>query len=166
MIRRSRGTLLVLVLALVGLAVPAAAETLFVRSKGAVLKAEPKGSAAKVKDLSIGTAVSVLGREKSWVKVDVGGSQGWVHKFKLSEDEPDTGDSVLAGLGGSRGDYVAEADSGRGARGLDETAEEYAGREKISPSVISSVKRMEQVKVSDRAIDNFLKAGKLGDYVE
>lgn len=153
---------------LLGLGGIARAETLYVRAEGVTLRAAADASAADVAPVARGTELTVVSRDGSWIQVQAAGKTGWVHKLKVSAEKPDTGGSVLAnlGAGGSRNDYVKEAESGRAARGLSPMAEKYAQAKAISPESVAAVKRMEQVAISKKEIEGFLKEGKLGEYAE
>jgi len=144
--------------ALLVFATAAHAETLYVRSEDASLKASADADAAEVATLARGTELTVVSRDGSWVQVQAGGKSGWIHKLKVSSDKPDSGSSVLDGLGGgNRGNYAQEAESGRAARGLSPMAEKYAQNKALSPESIASVKRMEQVVVTKKEVQGFLK---------
>jgi uncharacterized protein YgiM (DUF1202 family) len=154
-----------LAVALFGTVSPARAETLYVRSEDVTLRAAADASAAEVGPVARGTELTVVSRDGSWIQVQAGGKSGWIHKLKTSADKPESGDSALASLGGgSRDSYVKEAESGRAARGLSPMAEQYAQNKALSPESIAAVKRMEQVVISKKEIDGFLKEGKLGEY--
>jgi len=60
----------------------------YVQSKLAVMYAQPKFSAKKIRKLELGIAVEVLEREKSWVKIRFQDSQGWVANMVLDSNKP------------------------------------------------------------------------------
>ena len=150
---------------LLGAASQARAETLYVRSEDATLRSAADAGASEVGPVARGTELTVVSRDGSWIQVQAGGKSGWIHKLKTAADKPDTGGGALASLGGgSRDSYVKEAESGRAARGLSPMAEKYAQNKALSPESIAAVKRMEQVVISKKEIEGFLKEGKLGEY--
>lgn len=149
-----------------GAASPARAETLYVRAEDATLRSAADAGAAEIGPVARGTELTVVSREGSWIQVQAAGKTGWIHKLKTATEKPDTSGSALASLGaaGSRDSYVKEAESGRAARGLSPMAEKYAQNKALSPESIAAVKRMEQVVISKKEIEGFLKEGKLGEY--
>ena len=157
------------------LSVGFAATTLYVTSDGAELKSESSSSSSTVAALKRGSALTLLSEEGRWYNVTTENNQtGWIYRGKVSEEEPEIENieadegglgGLLGGLSGS--DINADAaDSSRSIRGLSPEAKEYAnatGTPQQSQDALDSVIAR---KVSDKDIDQFLKAGKVGEYAE
>ncbi len=96
-----------------------------------------------------------------------GGKEGWVFKFKLTEESP-SGDSgggdALDVLGGKQQIAARESGSGSSIRGLSPISEKNAQSKGISAENIQAVKQMESVKINPQELDKFLKEGRLGEY--
>ncbi len=145
--------------------VEARAETMYVKSPTAELKSSTSANAQILAQFSRGTSLNVILKQGNWIQVQTGGKKGWVYKFKLSPTKPSGGDNLLAGLGGG-GASAREGSSAASIRGLSPTSEKYAGRANIQPQHVEMVKHMESMKVSQNQVQEFLKAGKLGEYQE
>lgn len=157
------------------LSVGFAGTTLYVTSDGAELKSESSSSSPTVAELKRGSALTLLSAEGRWYQVTTENNQsGWIYRGKVSEEEPEIEDleddegglgGLLGGLSGS--DINADAaDSSRSIRGLSPEAKEYAhatGTPQQSQDALDSVISRT---VSDSEIDQFLKAGKVGEYAE
>jgi hypothetical protein len=160
------------------LATPALAqEKLFVASEGAKLKADKTASSDTVAELPVGTALTVLGQEDSWYKVSTGssggGKSGWIYRGKVAASPPEAskqgGDNLFSG-GGSSAIMVSEADSARSVRGLNESeqqAAKAAGRPARPLSDYkSALDKVLAERVDKKELENFLKAGRIGEYAK
>ncbi|MBU1230109.1 MAG: SH3 domain-containing protein [Proteobacteria bacterium] len=170
-----RMTTLFASLACLGLfALPALAQdTLFVASEGAKLKADKSASADTVAELPVGTQLKVAGQEESWYKVTAGGNSGWIYRGKVSATAPEAsrqgGDNLFGGAGSST-IMVSEADSARSMRGLNESEQEAAKAAGRQPRPLADYKlaldRVLGQKVEKKELENFLKAGRIGEYAK
>jgi uncharacterized protein YgiM (DUF1202 family) len=156
------------------LAAPAMAQSkLYVSSEGAKLKADKSASSDTVAELPVGTALAVQGQEDSWYRVSAGGASGWIYRGKVSETPPEPskqgGDNLFGG-GGSSAIMVSEADSARSMRGLNESEQEAAKAAGRPARPLSEYKKaLDSVlaqKVSKKELENFLKAGHIGEYAK
>ncbi|MFH1262458.1 MAG: SH3 domain-containing protein, partial [Pseudomonadota bacterium] len=129
----------------------------------AELKSSTAANAQVLAQLSKGTAVNVVSKQGNWVQGSAAGKTGWVYKFKLATSKPSDGGTLLAGLGGG-GASAREGSTASSLRGLSPTSEKYAGRASIGPAQVAMVKHMESIKVSKAEVEQFLKAGKLGEF--
>ena len=154
-----------------------AAQTLWVTSESADLKAERSIASDTIAVLDRGAELSVQTFESRWYQVKTAdGKTGWVYRGKVSETEPDVSDAgkkdgdggiggLLGGLGGSSVE-TNTADSARSIRGLSPEAEAYAkktGTPKQSQEALDQVLSMS---ISNNDIETFLKNGKIGEYAE
>ena len=156
------------------LAAPALAQDkLFVSSEGAKLKADKSASSDTLAELPVGTALSVLGQEESWYKVSAAGKSGWIYRGKVSTTAPEPskqgGDNLFGGAGSST-IMVSEADSARSMRGLSDSEQQAAREAGRAPRPLSDYKNaLDQVlagKVDKKELENFLKAGHIGEYAK
>ncbi|MDO9082025.1 MAG: SH3 domain-containing protein [Humidesulfovibrio sp.] len=153
-------------------ALPALAQDkLYVASEGAKLKADKSASSDTVAELAVGTELRVAGSEESWYKVTAGGNSGWIYRGKVAASPPEAsrqgGDNLFGGAGGSA-ITVSEADSARSMRGLSEQeAAKTAGR---PPRPLAEYKQaLDKIlaeKVDRKELENFLKAGRIGEYAK
>ncbi|MDP2848638.1 MAG: SH3 domain-containing protein [Humidesulfovibrio sp.] len=156
------------------LAAPALAqEKLYVASEGAKLKADKSASSDTVAELPVGTALSVQGQEESWYKVSTGGKTGWIYRGKVAATPPEAskqgGDNLFGGAGSST-IMVSEADSARSMRGLNASEQEAAKAAGRPVRPLSDYKqaldRVLAEKVDKKELENFLKAGRIGEYAK
>ena len=71
------------------------ADIAFVRSFQVFSLEQPKMGSKKLQKLVRGTQVTILAKQKSWVKVRVGTTKGWIYKFALSKKAPRNRVSLL-----------------------------------------------------------------------
>lgn len=146
---------------------------LFVASEGAKLKADKSASSDTVAELPVGTALAVQGQEESWYKVSAGGKSGWIYRGKVATSPPEAarqGGDNLFGSAGSSNIMVSEADSARSMRGLNESEQEAARAAGRAPRPLSEYKaaldKVLATKTDKRELENFLKAGRIGEYAK
>jgi uncharacterized protein YgiM (DUF1202 family) len=146
------------------------AESLWVTSEGAKLKADPSASAETLSELPVGTELTLLSSENRWYRVrTVSKREGWIYRGKVSDAPPqkeaqDTGD-LFAGFQTS-GITADEAQTSRSIRGLSKETEAYA-RERGTPEAYK--KALDQVlaeAVTANELDIFLRNGKIGEYAQ
>lgn len=156
------------------LAAPALAQDkLYVASEGAKLKADKSASSDTVAELPVGTPLSVQGQEESWYKVTAGGQSGWIYRGKVAATPPEAskqgGDNLFGGAGSST-IMVSEADSARSMRGLNASEQDAAKAAGRAPRPLSEYKQaLDKVlaeKVDKKELENFLKAGRIGEYAK
>jgi uncharacterized protein YgiM (DUF1202 family) len=142
------------------------AETLYVTSKSANVRAGKTSRDAITDTVHYGDAVESVRQENDWFEVKTkNGVQGWVHTTKLSNSPPTKGqDSILPGmpLPPRASPPIVTA----GARGLDKVAEGYAEGSGISPQSRAAVDKMTSYQVDDKRVETFLREGGLGDYAK
>ncbi|MBI4383225.1 MAG: SH3 domain-containing protein [Nitrospinae bacterium] len=144
------------------------AETLYAKTDGTKVMDQESAQSQVVAVLNQGSAVEVTQKGGKFFKVKLsGGKEGWVFKFKLTEESP-SGDSgggdALDVLGGKQQIAARESGSGSSIRGLSPISEKNAQSKGISPVNIQAVKQMESFKATPQELDKFLKEGRLGEY--
>jgi len=145
------------------------AETLYVKKSGTKLQAADSAKSEVIAKLGQGTPVKVIKKLKRFYQVsEPSGKKGWVFKFKLTSKAPASsgggGGGVLDALGGRQKIAARESSSGSSIRGLSPMSEKHAKSKGISEEDIQAVKQMETFHVDPEKMDEFLKAGRLGEY--
>jgi uncharacterized protein YgiM (DUF1202 family) len=153
-----------------------AAQTLYVTSEDATLKADSSSSSATIMELKRGTELTVVAKDGRWYSVATPtGKKGWIYRGKVSEEPPemegmeedeDEGvGGLLGGLSGS--DINADAaDSSRSIRGLSPEAKEYADATGSPKEIRNALDAVIARPTTDNEIDRFLQEGKIGEYAE
>ena len=164
--------LFVVFLTMVGLYVApvCGAESLWVTSEGAKLKADSSASSRTVSNLVIGTKLTVLESQSRWYRVQtVSGEEGWIYRGKVSDAPPekeaeDTG-NLFAGLQGSN-ISADEAQTSRSIRGLSKETEQYAKKQGTPKAYQEALDQVLAIRVTPQEIDVFLRNGKIGEYAQ
>lgn len=142
-----------------------AGENLYVRAAGTELKQTAGPGGTTLTKLDIGAKCDVVEKSGNWVKCKVEVKKkpmvGFVFAPKLSKDKPDK-----ERMGGKQVAAASEQDTAQALRGLSATAEKHAARSKAKPEDVAAVKAMEELKVPEAEIAQFLREGKLGEYQE
>jgi len=141
---------------------------MWVTSDKARLKPKPKASSTTLSTVPVGSKVSVLESEKRWYRVrTTSGEKGWMYRGKLSDTPPaketEESDNLFSSMQSSS-ISADEAQTSRSIRGLSKETEQYA-QQRGTPEVYK--KALDQVlaiRITDKEIDVFLKAGKIGEY--
>jgi len=149
-------------------AVPALAETMYVKSAKTKMTAEASARSKSLGYLSAGQAVNVVAKEGKFIKVSVGGKTGYIFKFKLTSSAPSGGGGGggLDALTGNQKMAAAESSSGSSIRGLSPISENYAKGHGISADHVASVKQMESLSFSSSQVEAFQEQGELGPYAK
>jgi len=145
-----------------------AAGAMWVASENATLKSEPKASANTLSTVAVGTKVSVLESSDRWYRIRTSaGEEGWMYRGKLSDSPPSKETEASGNLFSSMQSSSISADeaqTSRSIRGLSKETEQYA-RQRGTPEVYK--KALDQVlaiRITDKEVDVFLRAGKIGEY--
>lgn len=143
-------------------------ETLYVVAKSAQLRSGKTSLDPVVASLKLGESLNVVKRDERWLQVrTTKGVQGWIYIKHVSESKPAGGDNELAALGkGFRRTEASSVTASAGARGLDKTSEGYASKSGITQQQREAVDRMTAYKIPDEDLQEFMKAGRLGEYAE
>lgn len=123
-------------------------------------------SAKVVAKLKQGQAVEVVGKERRHYKVRVAGQVGWVYYNKLAEEKPEDVAALLAGAPAGGAIELSELEAGGALRGLSPMAEGYAASRNIPAWAVQAVEQMQALKVTVEELDEFMKAGGLGEFGE
>lgn len=143
--------------------------TLWVSSEGAQLKSDNTAMSDTVKTLPIGMEVSVLKSSDRWHYIRTpGGEEGWIYRGRLSDTPPEMeaegqGEDLFAGLGGS-GIGSDEASTSRSIRGLSKETETYADHQNTPAKYRQALDRVLTMTISEKELQEFLKAGRIGEY--
>jgi uncharacterized protein YgiM (DUF1202 family) len=165
-VKHYRRAIFLVALIMLGTALGAAAETMFIQAKTAKLRSGKTSLDPVVADLKYGEAVELVRSEGKWLEVQTAaGAKGWIHVTKTSRVRPSGTDDTLASLGRSfRRGESSEVSASAGARGLDKVSETYANRAGIPERYRQAVDRMAAYQIADQEIEDFLKKGELGEY--
>lgn len=142
------------------------ADTLYISSKSAQVRAGTTSLDDVKGTVHYGDAVESLRTDNAWAEVKTkNGIRGWIHTSKLSNTPPTTQqDTSFLKLGSTSNASTPTVTAG--ARGLDKVAQGYADKTGISPQSREVVDQMTNYQVNDSQVENFLKEGGLGDYAK
>ena len=141
---------------------------MWVTSDKARLKSKPKASSTTLSTIPVGAKVSVLKSEKRWYRVrTVSGEKGWMYRGKLSDTPPaketEKSDNLFSSMQGSS-IGADEAQTSRSMRGLSKETEQYAQKRKTPKVYKKALDQVLAIRITDKEVDVFLKAGKIGEY--
>jgi hypothetical protein len=131
----------------------AAGDVVSVIVKKTSIRRERQFYAAPVGEASYRDQLTVLAREKDWVKVGARGVEGWVHATAVTSKAVKAG-STAAGAGVSADDVAL---AGKGFN----SAVEGEYRKKNPGANFAAVDRVEKLAVSEAAVGDFVRAGGL-----
>ena len=141
---------------------------MWVTSDKARLKAKPKASSTTLSTVPVGAKVSVLESEKRWYRVRTSsGEKGWMYRGKLSDAPPEKEIAESDNLFSSMQDSSISADeaqTSRSIRGLSKETEQYAQKRGTPEVYKKALDQVLAIRITDREVDVFLKAGKIGEY--
>ncbi len=148
-----------------------AQDILWVASEQAELKSENMASSETIATVSIGTEVTVLSTEGRWHKIHIpSGQEGWMYRGRLSETPPpkeskDETGNLFAAIGGSK-IQANEAVTARSIRGLSRETEQYARLRGTPAAYGKALDRVFAMSVTEKELQAFLEAGKIGEYAQ
>lgn len=135
------------------IAVPAAGETVFITVKKVSIRKDRQFYAPTVAEAVFRDQLTVLARQKDWVRVKFGGVEGWVHVSATAATAVSV--SAKAATGG-----VSQEDVALASKGFDAAVErEYSKGQ--SKADFAGVDRMEQLTVSAKTLTDFRQSGNL-----
>lgn len=142
--------------------------TMWVTSEKARLKSKPKASSTTLATVSVGAKVSVLESKKRWYKVrTASGKKGWMYRGKLSDTRPaketEDSDNLFSSMRASS-ISADEAQTSRSIRGLSSETEQYARKRKTPAAYKEALDQVLAIRITDKEVDVFLRAGKVGEY--
>ena len=109
---RKQRSMLVIASAVLGISASAAlAETVYVKLRSGTIRSGADATLAPLADVKQGDKLEVLGHEGSWLKVSVGGKQGYIHQNAIS-------DKPVGGQGGSLGKGSSNVTASAGGASL------------------------------------------------
>jgi hypothetical protein len=157
---RKQRSLLLVASAVLGLSSAVGAETVYVKFGNASIHSGTDSTSAVVAPLKQGEQLKVIGRENSWLKVSVGGKEGYIHKNAIS-NAPVKDQAATSGKGDLR---VMSAEAGLAGRGLGPDAEKWAQGKNLNPSgLIRMLDLSKQFRANDpNGLHQFVTAGHVG----
>ncbi len=162
-----------LALAILGYPAVGAQKKVWVSTTGAKLKAEKTVSSATIANLPVGTHLTVHALKNRWYQVSApDGKKGWIYRGKVSSEPPKKEGEEQIPLGTLIGDLTGSniqadaSDTSRSVRGLSPEAEAYADRTGTPEQYKKALDTVISTKTSDTEIEQFLRAGKIGEYAE
>ena len=131
----------------------AASATLFVTVKQASIRKDRQFYATTVATAVFRDRLTVLAREKDWVRVRFNGVEGWIHiSATATKAVTITAKDATSG--------ISQDDVALSSKGFDASVErEY--RKGATRADFADVDRMEQLAVSEKTLSDFRKAGNL-----
>lgn len=149
---------------------PVSAETLYAKTDDTKVMEQESARSKVVASLSAGAPVEVIVKGKQFYKVGLSnGKQGWIFKFKLSQEAPAKGSGGSGFgevLGGRQVMAARESSSGSSIRGLSPASQTYAKNKGLSPVAVQAVSDMENYRLPPKDLDAFMKEGQLGEYAQ
>jgi uncharacterized protein YgiM (DUF1202 family) len=146
------------------------AESLWVASEGAKLKADRSASSETVSDLPLGMKLTVLNSENRWYQVrTAAGKEGWIYRGKVSDVPPqketqDTGNLFTAMQGSNIS--ADEAQTSRSIRGLSKETEQYAKQRATPEAYQKALEEVLAMRVTSKDLEVFLRNGKIAEYAQ
>lgn len=121
---RKQRSMLLIASAVLGISASALAETVYVKLRSGTIRSGADAKLEPVADVKQGDKLDVLAHEGSWLKVSVGGKQGYIHQNSIS-DKPVGGQGGTLGKGSSNVTASA-AGAGLAGRGIGEDAGKWS----------------------------------------
>jgi len=149
------------------------AERVWVSSFDAKLKADKTASSQTLAVLTVGAELTVNSENDRWYLVTAqDGKKGWIYRGKVSSEPPQPsgekteGDSVgklLTGLTGSR-IGSGEVDTSRSMRMLSVEKKKKQDGSQPDQNYEEALESVLSRRITDIRVDQFLEAGKIGEY--
>ena len=168
--KRATQTLTALALLALVAGAGVAAQSLWVASAGAKLKAEQKALSKTVEALPAGSEVTVLEDAGKWYRVSTAaGAEGWIYRGHVSETPPaeeTTGSGGLFGSVAASGIESGAADTSRSVRGLSAETEQYANNAGSPQAARDALDQVTALQITPEELEQFLAQGRIGEYAE
>lgn len=147
------------------LAVSALGATMYARISAPV-RAGTGLSADTLGRLRQGEAVETAAREGRYYRVRYQGKAGYVYYNKLADQKPEDVSSLLSSGPGTEGIELSELEAGGALRGLSPMAQNYVEASDVPEWAVQAVEDMQGRAVSAQTLEQFQRAGGLGEYGE
>lgn len=145
-----------------------AGEKRWITQNGAKLKAGKTASSDTIATLPGGIEVEIISSEKRWYQVSAkSGQSGWVYRGKLLSEPPgdmETETDLIGDLADS-GISLDAADTSRSIRGKSKSRQ-FALNKEAEKTYTDALETVLSYYIGDSEVDEFLKAGKIGEYSE
>jgi hypothetical protein len=160
---RKKQSLLIVASALIGVSTSAwAAEVVYVKLRSGTVRSAKDATVAPVTDVKQGDKLDVIAREGSWLKVSVGGKEGYIQQNAISA-EPVGGKGGTLGMSSS-GQTARGADAGLAGRGLGDDAAKWSQGKNLNVSGLEKMLVQNEVirHKSGDVLGEFVRAGNVG----
>ncbi len=135
------------------------AETLTVKVQSTSLRNNPKFYAASLQVIRAGEKVEKIGAQGGWLQVKTaGGTVGWLHSSAVEVQKFD-----LLAVGGGVKTQAATGEAALAAKGFNKQVEDSFRAKNKNVSFVW-VDKMLQVRIAAAQVEEFMKAGKLGEF--
>ncbi|MEW5900474.1 MAG: SH3 domain-containing protein [Acidobacteriota bacterium] len=135
------------------------AETLTVKVQSTSVRNNPKFYAASVQVIRAGEKVEKIAAQGGWLQVrTAGGAVGWIHSSAVEVQKFD-----LMAMGGGVKTQAAAGEAALAAKGFNKQVEDSFRAKNRDVSFVW-VDKMLQIKISPSQVEEFMKAGKLGEF--
>ena len=145
-------------LAVAGACFAQAAEQVWTKQAVDILEGK-SGFSKVVVSAKKGEQLTVVGREGTWVKVQLGDKQGYVFQNALSEKKVGSGQSLGDMMAG--GDSTSGMSTAAAGKGLDQMAEDYAKNKNMDPKVVDAM-IARNTAITDAERVAFMRQGNVG----
>jgi hypothetical protein len=159
---RKQRSMLLIASAVLGISASALAETVYVKLRSGTIRSGTDATLEPVADVKQGDKLDVIGREGSWIKVSVGGKQGYIQQNAIS-------DKPVGGKGGSLGQGSANvtasaAGAGLAGRGLGDDAAKWSQGKNLNVAGLERMLAQNEVirHQSGNVVGEFVKSGNVG----
>jgi uncharacterized protein YraI len=137
----------------------AGAEDVWVKSAIVSVRADKGPIFDEVAVVKKGVQLKVLARENGWVKVDVGGKQGWISEKLISTTKVDA-NFTFGDIG-----KTADLSEAKAGRSLKEGAVEYASSKNLNPRPMQELEIFrDNLRKAPQDWIEFMKQGRVGTY--
>lgn len=135
------------------------ADTLIVRIKSTFVRKEPKFYADSLAQLKAGDSVETISVQNGWMKIRTAdGVIGWIHSGAVEEKK-----FRLSALDKSLKTQASASEVALAGKGFNKNIEE--NYRKKNPAIsFAYVDKMLEIKIPPRTIEEFLRAGRLGEF--
>jgi uncharacterized protein YgiM (DUF1202 family) len=148
--------------AVFGITASAWAETVYVKLRSGTIRSGTDATLEPVADVKQGDKLDVIGHEGSWLKVSVGGKQGYIQQNSIS-------DKPVGGKGGSLSQGSANITASAGGaslagRGLGDDAAKWSQSKNLNVAGLERMLAQNEVirHKSGNLLGEFVKAGNVG----
>lgn len=134
------------------------AEDVWVQSKLVVVRANKGPAYAEVATVKKGDKLNVVAREGAWIKVSVGGKEGFIPAKAISNTQI-AGDMDLSMFKAN----TARVDTSNAGKGVSETAQKFAQGRGMSHAAVEQLEKFrDAIRDNPREWEAFMQQGRVG----